>query len=146
MSFNAAFIRFFTRASVRMLTAEQAVDAVSSAIGLPDTFPGYPVGTRAIELAEGAVDNHFLMSFSRPIRVTPGLAQEQFADLAVGPDGAVYLTFRTYAAQGPTMNAIWNSQKSSIYPSSLWFSQQQMKKQWDSPAKASRSIHQSSTA
>jgi hypothetical protein len=46
-------------------------------------------------------------SFSRPIRVTPGLAQEQFADLAVGPDGAVYLTFRTYAAQGPTSNAIW---------------------------------------
>ena len=46
-------------------------------------------------------------TFSRPIRVTPGLAQEQFADLAVGPDGAVYLTLRTYAAQGPTMNAIW---------------------------------------
>jgi hypothetical protein len=46
-------------------------------------------------------------TFSRPIRVTPGLAQEQFADLAVGPDGAVYLTFRTYGAQGHTANAVW---------------------------------------
>ena len=46
-------------------------------------------------------------SFSRPIRVTQGLAEEQFADLAVGPDGAIYLTFRTFGAQGPTQNAIW---------------------------------------
>jgi hypothetical protein len=60
--------RYFTRASVRMLTAEQAIDAVSSAVGVPEKFPGYPVGTRAIELAEGAVDNHFLMAFSRPLR------------------------------------------------------------------------------
>jgi hypothetical protein len=46
-------------------------------------------------------------TFSRPIRITPGLAQEQFADLAVGPDGAVYLTFRTYASPSPTFHAIW---------------------------------------
>ncbi len=35
-------------------------------------------------------------SFSTPIRISPGLAQEQFADTAVGPDGAVYVTYRTY--------------------------------------------------
>jgi hypothetical protein len=46
-------------------------------------------------------------TFSHPIRVTPGLAQEQFADLAVGPDGAVYLTFRTYAFPPSAGNAIW---------------------------------------
>jgi hypothetical protein len=46
-------------------------------------------------------------TFSRPIRVTPGLAQEQFADLAVGLDGAVYLTFRTYAVPSSAGNAIW---------------------------------------
>jgi hypothetical protein len=46
-------------------------------------------------------------TFSRPIRVTPGLAQEQFADLAVGPDGAVYLTFRAYAGPRPASNAVW---------------------------------------
>ena len=60
--------RYFTRTGVRMLTAEQVIDAISSAIGVPEDFAGYPRGTRAIELAEGAVENHFLMAFSRPIR------------------------------------------------------------------------------
>jgi hypothetical protein len=49
-------------------------------------------------------------SFSRPVRVTPvehGTAS--FADLAVGPDGAVYLTFLTYpSAARPTWD-IWLS-------------------------------------
>jgi hypothetical protein len=60
--------RYFTKAAVRMVTAEQAIDAVSSAVDLPEKFPGYPLGTRAIGLAEGASDNHFLMAFSRPLR------------------------------------------------------------------------------
>jgi hypothetical protein len=46
-------------------------------------------------------------TFSRPVRISPGLAQEQFADIAVGPDGAVYVTYRTYAAQGQTGDAVW---------------------------------------
>ncbi len=46
-------------------------------------------------------------TFSRPVRLSPGLAQEEFTALAIGPDGAVYLTFRTFDAQGPTRNAIW---------------------------------------
>jgi hypothetical protein len=46
-------------------------------------------------------------TFSRPVRISPGLAQEQFADVAVGPDGAVYVTYRTYAAQGQTGDAVW---------------------------------------
>jgi hypothetical protein len=46
-------------------------------------------------------------TFSRPIRLTPGLAEEQFADLDVAPNGNVYLTFRTFTVQGPTQSAIW---------------------------------------
>jgi len=50
------------------------------------------------------------LTFSRPVRVTPverGTAS--FADLAVGPDGAVYLTFLTYpSAARPTWD-IWLS-------------------------------------
>src|SRR2546425_4415220 len=46
-------------------------------------------------------------TFSRPIRVTTGLFEEQFADLAVGPDGDVYLTFRTISHQPSTFDAIW---------------------------------------
>src|SRR5256712_8069898 len=46
-------------------------------------------------------------TFSRPIRVTQGLFEEQFADLAVGPEGDVYLTFRTISHQPSTFDAIW---------------------------------------
>ncbi len=62
-----------------------------------------------------APNNHILFSrstdhgktFTTPIRVTPALSEEQFADLAVGPDGAVYLTFRTFTHQPSTFDGIW---------------------------------------
>jgi len=60
--------RYFTKAKIRMLTAEQVLDGISIATGLPEQFTGYPLGTRAIELAEGAADHHFLAAFSKPIR------------------------------------------------------------------------------
>jgi len=46
-------------------------------------------------------------SFSKPIRLGPGLAEEQFGDVAVGPDGDVYVTFVTSAIQTPTEAAVW---------------------------------------
>jgi hypothetical protein len=45
-------------------------------------------------------------TFSRPARLTQGLAEEQFADIGVGPDGAVYVTYREIAHQAPTQNRI----------------------------------------
>ncbi|MCE9608059.1 MAG: DUF1549 and DUF1553 domain-containing protein [Planctomycetia bacterium] len=60
--------RYFTKAKIRMLTAEQVVDGISTATGLPEMYTGYPKGTKAIELAEGAADHHFLAAFSKPIR------------------------------------------------------------------------------
>jgi hypothetical protein len=51
-----------------MLTAEQILDAITAATGVPEEFPGYPAGTRAIEIAEGGVEHHFLMAFSKPVR------------------------------------------------------------------------------
>jgi hypothetical protein len=84
----AAAARYFTHTHVRMITSEQLLDAISSAIGVPDEYPGYPAGTRAGELAEGAVENHFLMATSRPIRDTAcDCAREEDADLA----GAIHL-------------------------------------------------------
>jgi hypothetical protein len=48
------------------------------------------------------------LSFSRPVRVTPvELGTASFADLAVGPDGAVYLTYITYPSQGRRTSDIW---------------------------------------
>ena len=60
--------RYFTRASVRMLGAEQILDAVSSATGVPERFKGYPPGTRAVELPEGGINHPFLQAFAKPVR------------------------------------------------------------------------------
>jgi len=60
--------RYFTKAAIRMLSAEQILDAISAATGVPESFKGYPVGTRAIELAEGGVNHPFLQAFSKPVR------------------------------------------------------------------------------
>ena len=46
-------------------------------------------------------------TFSKPVRITPGLSEEQFADATVGPDGTLYVTYRTIAHQGSTADAIW---------------------------------------
>jgi hypothetical protein len=45
-------------------------------------------------------------TFSKPQRLTQGRGEEQFADIGVGPDGAVYVTYREIAHQGPTQNRI----------------------------------------
>jgi hypothetical protein len=46
-------------------------------------------------------------SFSKPVRITPGLSEEQFADAAVGPGGTLYVTYRTIAHQSSTADAVW---------------------------------------
>jgi hypothetical protein len=50
------------------------------------------------------------LTYSRPIRVTPvSHGTASFADLAVGPDGAVYLTFVTYASSSNASTDVWLS-------------------------------------
>jgi hypothetical protein len=50
------------------------------------------------------------LTYSRPVRVTPvSLGTASFADLAVGPDGAVYLTFLTYASSSNPNTDVWLS-------------------------------------
>jgi hypothetical protein len=46
-------------------------------------------------------------TFSSPIHIDAGSGSASFADAAVGPDGAVYVTYRTYALQDQTANAFW---------------------------------------
>ncbi len=51
------------------------------------------------------------LTFSRPVRVTPvSLGTASFADLAVGPDGAVYLAFLTYPSPSNPATDVWLSQ------------------------------------
>jgi hypothetical protein len=67
-SFGADPERYFTKAEVKILSAEQILDAISSATGIPEKFPGYPLGTKAIEIAEGEIPNQFLRAFTKPVR------------------------------------------------------------------------------
>ena len=57
--------------------------------------------------------NHGL-TYSRPVRVTPReLGGASFADLAVGPDGAVYLTFQTDPSAARPFTGIWLTKSSN---------------------------------
>jgi hypothetical protein len=50
------------------------------------------------------------LTFSKPVRATPvALGTASFADLAVGPDGAVYLAFLTYPSSSNPSSDVWVS-------------------------------------
>jgi hypothetical protein len=65
---NAGDDRYYSRYLVRRLPAEVILDAISSTTGVPEEFPGYPHGTRAIQLPDTRVDSYFLSIFGRPAR------------------------------------------------------------------------------
>lgn len=68
--------RLFAKAIVRRLTAEQLLDAQSHVLGLPARFEGYPLGTRAVEIAgvervrrKFSDGDLFLRQFGKPERL-----------------------------------------------------------------------------
>lgn len=52
----------------RRLSAEVLLDAVSQVTGVPESFDGQPLGTRAITLADPSFPSTFLTTFGRPLR------------------------------------------------------------------------------
>lgn len=62
--------RFYSHYNARRLPAEVLSDAISEATGVPDQFPGYPTGLRAVQLPEPGVNSYFLTIFGRSERVT----------------------------------------------------------------------------
>jgi hypothetical protein len=67
---NEAETRFYSHYYARRLPAEVLLDSISQATGVPDTFPGYPVGVRAVQLPDPAMKSYFLSLFGRSERVT----------------------------------------------------------------------------
>jgi hypothetical protein len=79
---NAADDRFYSHYLVRRLPAEVILDVYSQVTAVPTPFnevykgvergvgpyDGYPLGTRALQLPDGAVASRFLDSFGRPDR------------------------------------------------------------------------------
>jgi hypothetical protein len=52
------------------LPAEVMLDAISQSTGVADSFQGYPVGLRAIQLPGPQIESYFLSLFGRSDRVT----------------------------------------------------------------------------
>jgi hypothetical protein len=67
-AFNADDDVHFSHARERLLEAEQLLDAISAAAGVPEGFAGMPVGARAAELPDGEYEHAFLAAFGRPAR------------------------------------------------------------------------------
>jgi hypothetical protein len=76
--------KYFSHALVmrKRLSAEVLLDAICAATDVPEKFPGYPLGTRAVQLPDGEVintggryagwDRHpFLKAFGQPPRELP---------------------------------------------------------------------------
>jgi hypothetical protein len=60
--------RNFSHYLAKRLSAEVILDAVSQVTAVPTDFPGYPVGTRALQLPDTSIDSYFLDVFGRPQR------------------------------------------------------------------------------
>ncbi|OWK46509.1 hypothetical protein FRUB_00208 [Fimbriiglobus ruber] len=60
--------RYFSRYPVRRLGAEQLLDAIADATGVPEKYPGQPAGAAASSLPDGEYKHPFLEAFGRPAR------------------------------------------------------------------------------
>jgi hypothetical protein len=67
---NARDSRFYSHFAVRRLPAEVLLDAISRSTGVPDTFPGYPVGIRAVQVPDPSLKSHFMTLFGRSERIS----------------------------------------------------------------------------
>jgi hypothetical protein len=67
---NRTDTRFYSHYYARRLPAEVLLDALSQATGVPDSFPGYPLGIRAGQLPDPTLKSYFLSLFGRSERVT----------------------------------------------------------------------------
>jgi hypothetical protein len=74
--------RYYSHYCARRLPAEVLADALCTATGVPDQFPGYPLGLRAIQLPDPSVKSSFLALFGRSDRVT-ACACERASDVTM---------------------------------------------------------------
>jgi hypothetical protein len=65
---NVVDQKYYSHYLVRRLPAEVLLDAISSVTQEPERFNGYPLGTRALQLPDTAVQSYFLTAFGRPVR------------------------------------------------------------------------------
>jgi hypothetical protein len=62
--------RHFSHGRIRRMRAEVLLDCLNQVTGTQDRFPNLPAGSRAVQLADGRVQNYFLTTFGRSTRQT----------------------------------------------------------------------------
>ncbi len=67
---NELDTKYYSHYYARRLPAEVILDAIASVTEVPHSFPGYPIGVRATQLADPSTDSYFLTLFGRSDRVT----------------------------------------------------------------------------
>jgi len=60
----------FAHATVRRIRAESLLDCISQVTESPEKYRGLPLGSRAVEVTDGANTNYFLTTFGRAPRTT----------------------------------------------------------------------------
>jgi hypothetical protein len=61
----------FAHASLRRIQAESLLDTISTVTDTKDKFNGLPLGSRAVQIADGGYSTYFLTTFGRATRETP---------------------------------------------------------------------------
>src|SRR5437868_632209 len=67
-AFNEGDNKYFSHAVTKLLPAEPLLDAICTALEVPEKFAGLPLGTRATQLPDGEVNHPFLKTFGQPAR------------------------------------------------------------------------------
>ncbi|PYV82765.1 MAG: hypothetical protein DMG05_27525 [Acidobacteria bacterium] len=62
--------RYYSHYLTKRLPAEVILDALSQVTEVPTKFEDYPVGIRALQLPDTAVESYFLDAFGRPVRMS----------------------------------------------------------------------------
>ena len=67
---NEADERNFSHSGIRRMRAEVLMDCISQATGTKDKFRGLPLGSHAVQIADGTTSDYFLTTFGRATRET----------------------------------------------------------------------------
>lgn len=79
---NETDARFYSHYYAKRLPAEVLLDAICDVSGVPESFAGYPVGTRAVQVPDPGSNSYFLRAFGRSDRVT-ACACERTGDVSL---------------------------------------------------------------
>jgi len=113
----------YSHARWKSIPAEVLLDAVSQVTGVSESFNGWPVGYRAIQIWDNKLPSHFFEVFGRPRRLTvcacergdePSMEQalhlmnaQATADKIVHPDGAALRLARANLADEEIIREVY---------------------------------------